>query len=173
MPTLPLAKIVNTEALDDEATVNIGRVGEVEVPSTTKVAVGEVEPMPTLWLAVTARIEIPDEEATLNGFNAPLPCTLKETVEEVAFRPATVPLSNKRLFPSVESPVQTGSLPICAGVEVVIEPEPPPPVGQGEPVVVTSPLVEACIQFPGVSPKTVRLFTVVLERVDVAAVSAP
>ena len=46
----PLAATVKTAASEEEATLKISRVGEVEVPSTTKVALGVVEPMPTLWL---------------------------------------------------------------------------------------------------------------------------
>ena len=78
----------------EEATANIGSVGEVDVPWTTKVAVGEVEPIPTLWLAVTARIEMPVLDVMFKMSLLPLePWMLKDTVEEVAFTPATVPLS--------------------------------------------------------------------------------
>ncbi len=51
--------------------------------------------MPTLWLAVTAKMDIPDDEATLKGLNVPVPWMLKETVDEVALTPATVPLFRK------------------------------------------------------------------------------
>ena len=47
MPTLPLANTVRKEALEEEATVRIGRVGLVEEPSTTRLAVGVVELTPT------------------------------------------------------------------------------------------------------------------------------
>ena len=47
MPTLPLAKTVNIEALVEEAIVNIGRSLWVEV-EIDKIASGEVVPIPTL-----------------------------------------------------------------------------------------------------------------------------
>ncbi len=53
--------------------------------------------MPTLWLAVTLRMEIVEEELTLKGsmVSFPVPWILKLTVELVALTPATVPLSLK------------------------------------------------------------------------------
>src|SRR4029077_12245302 len=54
---------------------------------------GVLVPMPTLPLARTVSRETPEEEATLKGFKVPVPWRLKETVEEVAPIPATVPLS--------------------------------------------------------------------------------
>ena len=91
----PVAETLNRTLWVEDATWKTSRAGEVEVPSTTKVALGVVEPMPTLWLAVTLKTEIPDEEEMLNGSKAPVPWMLKETVEEVALAPATVPLSIK------------------------------------------------------------------------------
>ena len=63
------------------------------VPCTTKVAVGVVEPIPTLPPALTTKKEVPEEEATLNGSRVVEPWTLKLTVEEEALTPTTVPLS--------------------------------------------------------------------------------
>jgi hypothetical protein len=50
----------------EEATAKTSKVGEVDVPSTVKVALGVVEPIPTLWLAVTLKTEMPVEEAMLS-----------------------------------------------------------------------------------------------------------
>ena len=49
IPTLPLAKTVNKAAPVEEATVNSGIVGAVEVPWMTKVEPGVTEAMPS-WL---------------------------------------------------------------------------------------------------------------------------
>ena len=49
----------------EEETWKTSKVGEVEVPSTDKVAAGVVEPMPTVWEEVTVRMEIPVEEVIL------------------------------------------------------------------------------------------------------------
>ena len=46
MPTLPADVTVRYWALEEEATVKIGKVGFVEEPSTTKLAVGVVELIP-------------------------------------------------------------------------------------------------------------------------------
>jgi hypothetical protein len=51
--------------------------------------------MLTLPSEETWNTEEPEEEATLNGFKVPVPCTLKETVEEEALTPTTEPLSIK------------------------------------------------------------------------------
>jgi len=91
--TCPLAKTLNKDAPDEDATVKIGSVGWVDVPWTTKVAVGDDEPMPNDPLAfITARVT-PVEDVILNGSSVVVPWTLKETVEEEALTPATVPLS--------------------------------------------------------------------------------
>ena len=71
MPTLPLAKTVKSAALDEEATVKTGRVGELEVPSTTKVEFGVAEPMPMLPDPVTVnltRLLVPNVRGALRTF---------------------------------------------------------------------------------------------------------
>jgi hypothetical protein len=95
-----------------EATPKIGvtKVGEVcktfspvpVFPTTYKAPpeVEKTEPVPredmvVEPLAATKKSEVPELEATLKGFKFPEPCTLKDTVEEVAFTPATVPLAIK------------------------------------------------------------------------------
>jgi len=83
---------------------------------------GEEVPMPTLPLARTVNKETPEEDATLKGFKIPLPWTLKETVEEVAPIPATVPLSIRAPLVKEEAPFQIATLPL------VPEPEMPEPV---------------------------------------------
>ena len=45
----------------------------MDVPCTIKVAVGVVEPIPTLWLAVTLKTEIPVEEEMLKGSKVVVP----------------------------------------------------------------------------------------------------
>ncbi len=94
IPTLPLAKIVNNCWLVELATTNIGVVvlPPELVPWTTNIALGVVEAMPMRRLALTLRIEVPEEEATLKGSRVVVPWTLKETVAEVALTPETVPL---------------------------------------------------------------------------------
>ena len=79
----------------EEATVNRLAVEVVVVPWITSRPKGVVVPMPTLPAEVTRRMEVWLEEATLKGSKVPEPWTLKEIVEEVAFTPATVPLSLK------------------------------------------------------------------------------
>ena len=69
----PLAPTTKSRVLLEEATWKTSKVGEVEVPSTTKVALGVVEPMPTLWLAVTLRMEMPEDDETLKGSKVVLP----------------------------------------------------------------------------------------------------
>ena len=51
----PLAATVNWEAPEEEATLKISVVGNVDVPWTDRVAMGEEEPMPTSPLALTTR----------------------------------------------------------------------------------------------------------------------
>ncbi len=70
----PLAATVNREVPVEEETVNTGNVGEVDVPCTTNVALGVVEPIPTLQLLVTLNIETPVEEEILKiSFEPPVP----------------------------------------------------------------------------------------------------
>ena len=107
----PLAAMVNKEEPVSEATVKTLRVGEVEVPCTTKVALGVVEPMPTLWLAVTLKTETPVEEATLKISLVPAPWRLKVMEEDVALMPATVPLSLIKPWDKVLVPFQMETKP--------------------------------------------------------------
>ena len=69
----PLEPTVNKEVPEEEATIKTSKVGEVEVPTIDKVALGVVVPMPTLWLAVTLNTEIPVEEEMLKGSIVPTP----------------------------------------------------------------------------------------------------
>lgn len=102
----PLLATVRREAPVEELTVKTLSVGLVDVPCTTKVAVGVVEPMPTLWLLVTLNTETPVEEETLNMSLAPtVPWMLKPIVEEVAFMPITVPSSMSLPLPKAVADV--------------------------------------------------------------------
>ena len=65
------------------------------LPATVRRLDGVVVPMPTLPLARILKNDVPDEDATLNGLSEPVPFTLKDIVEEVAFTPETVPLSRR------------------------------------------------------------------------------
>ena len=89
----PLAAIWKSGVLEEEATVKTGSVGKVEVPCTTKVELGVVEPIPTEPLDLTIKKDAPEEEVTWNGSRVVEPWTLKEMAEDVAFTPATVELS--------------------------------------------------------------------------------
>ena len=75
--------------------------------------------MPTLPPLVTISSEAPLDEATLNGFKVPVPWMLKFTVEDVAFTPLTVRLSNKSPVLRVVGDVKTATLPL-------VPPEIPP-----------------------------------------------
>ena len=82
-------------------------VARVEVPVTPRVPTtprryaGVDDPIPTFPFCRIVKREVPVEEATLNGLIPADPCTLKVTVEEVAFMPATVPLSKRVEVPRV------------------------------------------------------------------------
>jgi len=102
----PLAATVRKEALLEEATTKIGSVGAEDVPWTTNLALGVVEPIPTLPVAVTLKIDSPMEVETLNGSSVVVPWTLNETVDEEALTPATVPLSIETPLERVEAEVQ-------------------------------------------------------------------
>jgi hypothetical protein len=111
-----------------EATVKIGVVVlafRLE-PWTTNKEPGVEELTVMRELALTVRIEVPEEEAIFRiSLEPAVPCKLKVTVEEVALMPATVPLSIKAPLPKVARPVQIATLPMVALVEVVILPPPP------------------------------------------------
>lgn len=91
----PLLATVKREVPEEEATTKGLMLGYVLVPWTVRVAIGLEVPMPTLWLAVAVRMEIPVELDTLKMLlvEPDVPWMLKVTVEEVALTPATVPLS--------------------------------------------------------------------------------
>lgn len=71
------------------------------VPVIARLAIGVVDPIPTLpfWRIVNS--DVPVDEATLNGLVEGRPCTLNEKVDDVALIPATVPLSRRDEVPSV------------------------------------------------------------------------
>jgi hypothetical protein len=77
----------------------------VVVPCTTKVALGVVEFIPKLPPGVTVKIVAPVEELIWKGLREPVPWMSKETVEDVALIPVTVPLSIIMEAPVVEGPV--------------------------------------------------------------------
>lgn len=68
--------------------------------------------MLTLPKAVTLKMEEALEEATLKGSKVVVPWILKDTAEEVALTPATVPLSSKAPVDKVEAPVQRATKPV-------------------------------------------------------------
>jgi hypothetical protein len=92
---LPLAKMLKIWEPVEEATTKIGVVVLLSkfVPWITNKAVGVEELKPNLELALTVRMEVPEEEAMLKMSDVPvLPWRLKVTVEEEALTPKTVPL---------------------------------------------------------------------------------
>ena len=102
----PLPATVNWEIPEELATLKISVVGEVDVPCTTKVALGVEEPMPTLWLLVTLKIETPEEEVISKISLLPaVPWILKTMLEEVALMPALVPSSASKPLVRVEADV--------------------------------------------------------------------
>ena len=93
IPTRLVLVTFTTDAPEEEATSNKFRLGSVEVPWTNKVAVLVVVPMATEPLELTLRSTEPVVEAIWKGSRVPEAWTLKLTPEDVAFIPATVPLS--------------------------------------------------------------------------------
>ena len=73
MPTLPLLRTLNSWLLVEEATANTARVGWLEVPSTTKVALGVEEPRPKEPSWLSTKKEAPEEEAICKGLTPLLP----------------------------------------------------------------------------------------------------
>ncbi len=79
--------------------------------------------MPTLWLAVILKTEMPVEEATLSISLAPeLPWRLKVIEEEEALTPSTVPLSISLPVVKEVAPFQMATKPLLP--EPVTEPAP-------------------------------------------------
>lgn len=73
---------------------------------------GVVVPMPMFPFERIVKSDVPDEDATLNGLIAALPCTLNEYEDEVALIPATVPLSSSDDVPSVVDVIQRVANPV-------------------------------------------------------------
>ena len=81
------------------------------LPTSERVDPGVEDPIPTFPLAKIVRNEVPDDDATLNGLVAGDPWTLKVKEEDVAFTPATVPLSWKSPVDNVVGDVHLASNP--------------------------------------------------------------
>lgn len=74
---------------------------------------GVDDPTPIKPLARILKNDVPVEEATLKASLVPaFPCTLNVTVEEVAFTPATVPLSRNSPVESAEADVHLAKNPL-------------------------------------------------------------
>ena len=97
--------MVKRETPEEEATIKGLTLPAVDVPCTTKVANGVVVLMPTLERLVTLNMEEPVLDEILNGSKAALPWMLKETAEDVAPMPATMPSSIKAPAAVVVAPV--------------------------------------------------------------------
>jgi hypothetical protein len=81
-------------------------------PTTCRAEEAEVVLIPTLLPDVTLSIDVPEDEATLKGSRVPVPWILKDTVEEVAPIPATVPLSMRMPAAVVLAPVALTTKPL-------------------------------------------------------------
>ena len=120
--TLPLESVARSEFVRFE----IVSPCVVDVPITESAVAGVVVPIPTLPDCFITNVEVPDDEATLNGSYAPaVPCILKFIEDEVALIPCTSPLSNIVPEDRVEAEFQKAVLPftapeIPAGLEVAI-----------------------------------------------------
>ena len=68
--------------------------------------------MPMFPFASTVKSETPDDDATLNGLTEGEPCTFKVNDDDVAFTPATVPLSKKSPVERVLPPVKRARNPL-------------------------------------------------------------
>ena len=112
LPKLQLANTVIPEATF--VLPDAWKVTPVPVPTplTDRVAVGVEDPTPTFPLASTVKSDVPVEEATLNGFWLPDPCTLKVIVDDVALTPATIPLSRRIPVANVVAPVYRAENPL-------------------------------------------------------------
>lgn len=87
-------------------------------------ALGVVVLIPTFPWLVTLKKEVPEEEATLNGSMLPaVPWMLKLMLDDVAFCPATVPLSSRVPIVAPVEEAQTITYPLVPPESV-----PPPPV---------------------------------------------
>ena len=84
-------------------------------------------PIPTLWLALTLKTVMPEEEAMFSISLAPLlPCIFKVMVEEEALTPNTLPLSMSLPVVKEVGPFQMATKPVVP----LPETEPVPAVVQ-------------------------------------------
>ena len=88
----------------------------VMLPTTDKASAAVVVPIPTFPFVSIVKSEVPDEEATLNGFTADEPCTLNVYEDEVAFTPANVPLSRSSPVESVVGELNLATYPLVPPV---------------------------------------------------------
>ncbi len=109
----------------EEAILNKSRLGRVVVPCTTKVARLVVVPMAIEPLGLTVNRDMPVAVFTWKGLSVPVPWARKETVEEVAPIPATVPLSIKAPWAKAVALVHLATKPLLPEPVMV-----PPPVAQ-------------------------------------------
>ena len=89
----------------EEATLNKSIVGRVEVPCIARLAWGVVVPIPTEPLALTTSKLTPVAVFTWKGSKVVVPWMRKETEEEEALTPETVPSSRIMLLAVVLAPV--------------------------------------------------------------------
>ena len=109
IPTLPLASTLRMVAPVDDA---IAKRSLVVVPTILSIATGVVDPIPTLPLTPTSKSGTPVLEATMNGSSAPVPCTTNDVPDDVAFTPATTPLSRRDPVPRVVELVNRATNPL-------------------------------------------------------------
>lgn len=86
---------------EEDPREKVSVIDGVVLPAMTSLSVGVVVPIPTFPFASIEKSEAPVEEETLNGLTPAAPWTLKDTVEDVALIPATVPLSRRVEVPRV------------------------------------------------------------------------
>lgn len=99
-PILPFEETLNQFEPEDEATVKILPVSPA-VPLTANLDEGVDDPTPTFPFWRIVKSCVPVDDATENGFTPARPCTLNDTVDDVALIPATVPLSIRVEVPRV------------------------------------------------------------------------
>ncbi len=134
-----------------------------------------VVPRRSLPSWVSARREVPVDDATLNGLVPALPCMLKEYDDDVALIPATVPLSRSDEVPSVVAVNQRVAYPMSPPVRE----EPPIPKVDVETHSVDVPVDQRtwptvptdCVESKR-EPRRVRLVVDALVMVALVAVSA-
>ena len=92
----PPEEMLNHDTPVEEATVKSEAVGLLEVPCTVRSDVGDVDPIPTLPFEMIEKSEVPEEDATLNGFCVAPAWMLKVIPDDVAPTPAITPVSRRR-----------------------------------------------------------------------------